>query len=144
LLSTFVPARAPAINAVGRSVTLICRSMRALAVAFAVAIAGCASARPSATTQARDVRFTKGRDSVKGCTVLGVIDAGDKTNGGAVTQMPVERDPFRRLQNEAARLDGNTVLLNEVPVGMTGNNGPSGVLISGEAFRCARPVGWRL
>ena len=73
---------------------------------------------------------------VKGCTMLGLIDSSDKTNGGAVTQMPAERDPYRRMRNEAARLEANTVLLNEAPEGMSGQHGPSGTLMQGEAYRC--------
>jgi hypothetical protein len=114
--------------------------MRTLAILLAVTVGGCASSRPTAAAapQAQDVRFTNGRDVVKGCTMLGVIDSGDKTNGGSVNQSPVERDPYRRLRNEAVKLEANTVLLNETPQGMQGDNTPNGRLIYGEAYRCSR------
>jgi hypothetical protein len=116
--------------------------MRTLAVAVAVAttLTACAPAR-SSEIQPQDVRFTKGRESVGGCTMLGVIDSRDQTNGGTVSQTPVERDPYRRLQMEAARLRANTVLLDEAPAGMGGNNTPGGRDIQGEAYRCSRPIG---
>ena len=71
--------------------------------------------------------------------MLGVIDSSDKTNGGSVTQMPVERDAHRRLQNEAARLGANTVLLTASPVGMASTSAAYG-----EAYSCTHPVGGRM
>jgi hypothetical protein len=114
--------------------------MRTRIVLLALAVSGCSPARPTAVAapQPQDVRLTNSRDAVKGCTMLGVIDSGDKTNGGAVTQTPVERDHRRRLQNEAARLEANTVLVNEAPLGMSGQNSPGGTLLYGEAYRCSR------
>jgi hypothetical protein len=104
--------------------------MRTLAIFAVVTVAGCASGHRNSGPQS--VQMTKNRDAVRGCTSLGVIDSDDHTNGGAATQTVVDRDRYRRLQNEAARLGANIVL-------MTG--GPSGIndtrLLYGEAYRCA-------
>jgi uncharacterized protein YbjQ (UPF0145 family) len=112
--------------------------MRTLAVVFAIAVVGCATGRRESLPQPRDVRFTNSRDVVKSCTMLGLIDSSDKTNGGVVTQMPAERNALRRLRNEAARLEANTVLVNEAPPGMSQEHTRDGTLMQGEAYRCAR------
>jgi len=113
------------------SVTLAQSAMRALAVILIVAVSACAKARPATTAQ--EVRFTTGRDAVSGCTPLGLIDSSDKTNGGTVSQVPVERDRYRRLRNEAVRLGANIVLLLDTPRGMTDGNNQ----LEGEAYKCA-------
>ena len=113
--------------------------MRIVALVLVTAVAGCATVRPESPPQPLDVRFTNNRDAVKSCTMLGLIDSSDKTNGGAVSQMPAERNASRRLQNEAARLGANMVLVSEAPPGMSQEHGPMGPLMLGEAYRCARP-----
>lgn len=112
--------------------------MRAHVVVLAAAIAGCAPAPSASAPQPQNVGFTNNREAVKGCTMLGVIDSGDRTNGGSVAQSAAERDPYRRLQTEAVRLQANIVLLNEAPTGMSLENKPGGPLIVGEAYRCSR------
>jgi hypothetical protein len=79
------------------------------------------------------VKFTTGRGAVSGCTPLGLIDSSDRTNGGSVTQTPVERDPYRRIKNEAIRLGANIVVLLDTPSLRT-----NGVYqLEGEAYKCA-------
>jgi hypothetical protein len=106
--------------------------MRAPAVVVVLTVFGCAT--PHLTSAAQAVRFTNGRDAVRGCTSLGIIDSGDTTNGGTVDQMPVEENRYRRLRNEAARLGANVVLLPEAPGGLT-----SGSQVNGEAYKCPLP-----
>ncbi|HEV7991385.1 MAG TPA: DUF4156 domain-containing protein [Gemmatimonadaceae bacterium] len=103
--------------------------MRLFAVVFAASVVGCASTHPTPAPQA--VRITNSRDVVKYCNSLGLVESNDKTNGGAVTQMPVERDRYRRLQNEAAKLGADMVLLQESTPGMQTDNE-----LRGEAYKC--------
>ena len=107
--------------------------MRALAVVVALAISGCATTHSTPALQPQEIRITNGRQAVSGCTSLGLIDSSDKTNGGTVTQTPVERDPVRRLRNEAARLGANIVLLLDTPRGVTNGDNK----LEGEAYKCA-------
>jgi hypothetical protein len=118
--------------------------MRASLAVLTVAIAGCAQTHPSPDiVQPQDVRFISGREALAGCAMLGVIDSRDLSNGGTNTSMPDERNHFRRLQNEAAKLSANVVLLTDTPAGMNAANIPGGAVRPGEAYRCERPVGGR-
>jgi hypothetical protein len=119
--------------------------MRAPLFVMAVAIAGCGQTHPSpGTVQPQDVRFTTGREAVARCTMLGVIDSRDQSNGGTNNSAPDERNHYRRVQNEAAKLGANTVLLTDTPVGMNAENTAGGAVRHGEAYRCERAVGGRM
>jgi hypothetical protein len=107
--------------------------MRALAVVIAFTLSGCARTQTQSAPAPQAIRFTNSREAVRSCTSLGLIDSSDKTNGGTVSQTPVERDRYRRLQNEAARLGANIVLVAEAPQGMLRDASR----IDGEAYKCA-------
>jgi hypothetical protein len=100
--------------------------MRAHAIAFAVIVSGCVNTQP--TPAAQTVRFTNGREVVKDCTPLGIIDSSVKTG-----ETPTEGDPYRRLRSEAIRLGANMVLTSDIPTGLV-----NGSRVSGEAYKCER------
>lgn len=100
-------------------------------VAFA-ATSGCVTTR--LTPEAELVRVTANAEAVKGCTLLGNLEASDKLNGGMAGQMAAEENANRRLRNDAAKLGANTVLLSSSTTGMSGSRA------RGEAYKCPDPT----
>lgn len=104
---------------------------RLLLVASAALLSACVTTR--LTPEAEHVRVTTNPEAVRGCTLLGNIEASDLMNGGMVGQMAAEENARRRLQNKAAELGANIVLQG------TSTTGTSGSRTRGEAYRCADP-----
>lgn len=74
---------------------------RAVAVpTVSVALTGCVTTQ--LTPKAQMVRVTSNPEAVRGCTLIGNIDASDRLQGGMMGQMAAEENANRRLQNKAA------------------------------------------
>lgn len=97
----------------------------------AAALTGCVTTRLS--PEAERVRVTSNPEAVKGCTLLGPIDASDRINGGIAGQMAAEENAQRRLRNKAAEMGANTVLLATSTTGMSGSRA------RGDAYACPTP-----
>jgi uncharacterized protein YbjQ (UPF0145 family) len=83
------------------------------------------------TPEAEKVRVTTNPEAVRGCKLLGNIEASDKMNGGMVGQMAAEENANRRLRNDAAKLGANVVLMGSSTTGMSGSRA------RGEAYACS-------
>lgn len=104
--------------------------MRKLMIALALA-SGCVTTR--LTPEAERVMVTTNVEAVRGCTLLGNVDASDRMNGGMVGQMAAEENATRRLKNKAAEMGATHVLF------MSSTTGMSGSRTRGEAYKCAVP-----
>jgi uncharacterized protein YbjQ (UPF0145 family) len=77
------------------------------------------------------VRVTTNAEAVRGCKLLGNIEASDRMNGGMMGQMAAEENANRRLRNDAAKLGANVVLMASSTTGMSGSRA------RGEAYACS-------
>lgn len=104
------------------------RSLNLATAGLALALAGCVTTK--LTPEAEKVRVTINLDAVKGCKLLGNVDASDRMNGGMVGQMAAEENANRRLRNKAAEMGANTVLM------VNSTTGTSGSRARAEAYAC--------
>lgn len=103
--------------------------MRALiAVVLVLMCTACVTTK--LTPAGQSVRVTSNPDAVKGCQLLGPVVGKDRMNGGTMGQGAAEENAHRRLQNAAAEMGADTVLL------VTVDTGTSGSIQRGEAYRC--------
>jgi len=83
------------------------------------------------TPEGERVRVTNNPEAVKGCRLVGPVDASDRLNGGMAGQMAAEENAQRTLRNKTAEMGANVVLL------ATSTTGTSGSRVRGEAYACA-------
>lgn len=79
------------------------------------------------------MRVTTNQEAVKGCTLVGPIEASDKMNGGMIGQVAAEENANRRIRNDAAKMGANVVLFVNSTTGMSGSR------VRGEAYACTAP-----
>lgn len=91
-------------------------------------LAGCVTVQ--LTPEAERVRVTSNPDAVKGCTLIGNVDASDQWNGGQFGQMAAEENANRTLKNKTAAMNANTVFVT------TSTTNTGGSRIRGEAYNC--------
>jgi uncharacterized protein YbjQ (UPF0145 family) len=100
-----------------------------LILASFAAVTGCVTTRLSPA--AETVRLTTNPEAVRGCELVGDIDASDRMQGGMMGQMAAEENANRRLRNKAVEMGANVVLVGQSTTGMSGSR------VRGEAYRCA-------
>jgi hypothetical protein len=105
--------------------------MKRSTLLFALLATACVTTR--LTPEAERVMVTTNPDAVRGCALLGNVDASDRMNGGMVGQMAAEENAQRRLKNKAAEMGATHVLFTSSTTGMSGSR------TRGEAYRCATP-----
>lgn len=99
------------------------------AIVWVLGLAGCVTTQ--LTPRAQMVRLTSNPEAVRGCTLVGNVDASDRLQGGMMGQMAAEENANRRLQNKAAEMGANVVLFTNSTTGMSGSR------VRGEAYTCA-------
>lgn len=82
------------------------------------------------TPEGERVRVTSNPEAVRGCKLVGNVDASDRMNGGMAGQMAAEENAQRTLKNKTAEMGANVVLLT------TATTGTSGSRARGEAYAC--------
>lgn len=90
-----------------------------------VALVSCVSLTP----EGQKVRVTSDPVVVRGCTYLGAVQ-GRSSWGGIAGQSTGEKNSMAKLQNGAAAMGADTVLL------VTSHTGIGGSQQRGEAYRC--------
>jgi uncharacterized protein YbjQ (UPF0145 family) len=86
------------------------------------------------TPEAERVMVTTNVEAVRGCKLLGDIDASDRMNGGMIGQMAAEENATRRLKNKAAEMGATHVLFTSSTTGRSGSR------TRGEAYQCTAPA----
>jgi len=107
------------------------RVTRQRAIPFAmIMLAGCVHVQ--LTPEGEKVRVTSNADAVKGCKLMGNVDASDRMNGGIAGQMAAEENAQRTLKNKTAAMGANVVLVSTSTTGMSGSR------VRGEAYACSQ------
>jgi uncharacterized protein YbjQ (UPF0145 family) len=91
------------------------------------AVASCVSVTPAG----RSVRVTSDPAVVHGCTYIGAVQ-GRSSWGGIAGQAQGEKNSMAKLQNRAAEMGADTVLL------VTSHSGGGGSQQRGEAYLCGQ------
>jgi Domain of unknown function (DUF4156) len=98
--------------------------MRFLAIltvaSISASLLGCALTQLS--PNGREVRITEKPDVVKNCKLIGPVKGEDHLNGGIYGQVDAEVNATRRLQNAAASMGADTVLLSTSETGLMGSS----------------------
>ena len=90
-------------------------------------LASCVSTTPAGER----VRVTSNPEAVRECTYLGAVE-GRSSWGGYAGQSTGEKNSMAKLQNKAAEMGADTVLL------VTSHSGVGGSQQRGETYRCAK------
>ena len=111
--------------------------MRYLAILAVASISASSSgcALTQLTPEGREVRITGKPDVVRNCKLIGAVKGEDHLYGGIYGQASAEVNATRRLQNTAASMGADTVLLSTSDTGMMGSS------MSGQAYLCAKASG---
>ncbi len=102
--------------------------MKLIAVGLGLAVS---SACVSVTPAGEKVRVTTSAEVVHECTYIGVVE-GRSSWGGYAGQSTGEKNSMAKLQNNAAAMGADTVLI------VTSHSGMGGSQQRGEAYRCLK------
>jgi len=91
-------------------------------------LAGCVKTR--LTPQAERVRLTLNRDEVKGCRLIGNVDASQAKTALFFGQGAAQETVSRRLRNDAAKMGANVVVVASSETRKTSTRS------RGEAYAC--------
>ena len=99
--------------------------MRSMTVLFAaLVVTNCTT---KLTPEAQAIRLTSNQDAIKGCDPLGQVTGTDNLNSSGKS----EENAHRRMQNAAAKLGANVVLIESAM-----SRGANGATVRGEAYKC--------
>src|SRR5829696_7714191 len=94
-----------------------------------VLVTGCVRTR--LTPRAEQVRVTLNRDEVRGCRLIGNVEASQMKSGVIFGGGAAQESVTRRLRNDAAKIGANVVLVKSSATGMTSSRS------RGEAYACS-------
>ena len=94
-----------------------------------VLLGGCARTRLA--PEARRVRVTLNRDEVRGCRLIGSVEASKRRYLWLPSQAAAQESVSRQLRNDAARMGANVVVIASSTSGMTRSHS------RGDAFACS-------
>lgn len=101
---------------------------RSYAILAFVLVAGCARTRLA--PQASRVRVTLNQDDVKGCRLIGSVEASRKRYLWFPGKGTSQESVSRQLRNDAAKVGANVVVLTSSTTGMTRSES------RGQAYAC--------
>ena len=102
--------------------------MRISVALLSILLTGCITTRLS--PEGAQVRVTANPNAVEGCELLGEVSGGDRLNGGALGAGAAEKNARAKMQNRAAEMGANVVLISG------SSSGIGGASMFGEAYAC--------